>query len=175
MFKLVIILILFFSFSGYVFFFEKNIDRSNENQNLEASYEEDNPDTTKIILAKKELHQAFEKILEKKAGGSRSPAAVDSNKTIQPDDVIDKSSYSIVSDLELEAEFEEMGEIEKKSLIQNLRFEIEQNERLLAQLENDHENGINVVTSEATTIAKDTENMKMRLEAYSAKINISKE
>jgi hypothetical protein len=171
MFKLTLIIITFFSVGGYLYYSGKDVDTDHEDEDLEASFEEEVQGASKSILAEEKLHQAFEKILEKKAEDERAPSSDDSQEETPPDEVIDSYTYANVSESDFESEFEELSATEREKMIQNLKFEIGQDEKLLEQMENDQRSGLNITEADIAAITQRTENKKIKLEIFISKMN----
>lgn len=179
MYKFIFGLVIFFSIGSYLYFSDSKTNSDTQDYQDESN-EFTDADTSKNILKEKSLHQAFEKILEKKANEGREIASDESlgavktsdgeSSSVESVEVIDSFS-SEQSHQNFEQDFAEMSDKEKESMYQNLQFEINQDEMLLNQMETDQRNGLNITEADIAAITQRTEIKKAKLETLKSMMN----
>lgn len=133
------------------------------------------------IFVEKNLHDSFEKILDKKEQDRLEEARkiASEEEAIEetpPDEVIDSYTYNnTLSDVEYAEEYDNMNDMQKENSIKQLQFEISSDTKLIEQMEIDQKQGLNITDNDIAAIAQRTENKKYKLETYLLRRNTHKE
>jgi hypothetical protein len=180
MFKAVLLITILCT-GGYFYY---SSDESTDDLEAEGMVSDEEAETSQKktnILAEKNLHEAFEKILEKKEQerleeARKIASEEEAVEETPPDEVIDSYTYNNnLSEEEYAQEYDNMNDMQKENSIKQLQFEISSDTKLIEQMETDQKQGLNITDNDIAAVTQRTENKKYKLEAYIMRRDAHKE